>query len=218
MLFSEKGIYILYLDPITKQMKAFFSTNVPFFFYFSQLSILTDFMRKLLNSELNRLSPEDFLKAEKIPVTIILDNIRSQHNVGAVFRSSDAFLIESICICGITSHPPNAEIHKSALGSENVVNWKYYNNTLEAVEELKKKGYVIISVEQTVGAVELSEFQVVKDKRYAIIFGNEVKGVAQEIVDLSDNCIEISQFGTKHSLNISVSAGIVIWEFFKKII
>ena len=174
-------------------------------------------MRKLMNSELNRLSPEGFIQAEKIPVTIILDNIRSQHNVGAVFRSSDAFLIESICLCGITGTPPNAEIHKSALGSENVVDWKYFINTQEAVKELKKKGYTIISIEQTEGAVELSEFKVEKGKRYAIIFGNEVKGVAQEIVDISDNCIEISQFGTKHSLNISVSAGIVIWEFFKQL-
>jgi tRNA G18 (ribose-2'-O)-methylase SpoU len=174
-------------------------------------------MRKLMNSELKRLSPEGFTKAEKIPVTIILDNIRSQHNVGAVFRSSDAFLIESICLCGITGTPPNAEIHKSALGSENVVSWKYFINTLEAVNELKKKGYIIISIEQTEGAVELSEFGVEKDKRYAIIFGNEVKGVAQELVDISDNCIEISQFGTKHSLNISVSAGIVIWEFYKQL-
>lgn len=170
-----------------------------------------------MNSELKRLSPEGFTKAEKIPVTIILDNIRSQHNVGAVFRSSDAFLIESICLCGITGTPPNAEIHKSALGSENVVSWKYFINTLEAVNELKKKGYIIISIEQTEGAVELSEFGVEKDKRYAIIFGNEVKGVAQELVDISDNCIEISQFGTKHSLNISVSAGIVIWEFYKQL-
>jgi 23S rRNA (guanosine2251-2'-O)-methyltransferase len=174
-------------------------------------------MRKLLNSELNRLKPEEFKQVKKIPVIIILDNIRSQHNVGAVFRTSDAFLIESICICGITAIPPNAEIHKSALGSEDVVDWKYYNNTSEAVKELKTAGYIIISIEQAEGAIELSEFRVEQDKKYAVIFGNEVKGVDQDIVDMSHYCVELSQFGTKHSLNISVSAGIVIWEFFKQI-
>lgn len=174
-------------------------------------------MRKLLNSELNRLKPEEFKHVKKIPVTIVLDNIRSQHNVGAVFRTSDAFLVELICICGITAIPPNAEIHKSALGSEDVVDWKYFKNTKESVNELRNSGYIIISIEQAEGAFELSKFHVENDKKYAIIFGNEVKGVDQEIVDMSDFCVELSQFGTKHSLNISVSAGIVIWEFFKQI-
>jgi 23S rRNA (guanosine2251-2'-O)-methyltransferase len=174
-------------------------------------------MRKLLNSELIRLKPEEFKHVKKIPVKIILDNIRSQHNVGAVFRTSDAFLIESICICGITAIPPNAEIHKSALGSENVVDWKYYKNTLDAVTELREAGYIIIAIEQTEGAIDLSEFSVEQNNKYALIFGNEVNGVEQAVVDNCDWCIELSQFGTKHSLNISVSAGIVIWEFFKQI-
>jgi 23S rRNA (guanosine2251-2'-O)-methyltransferase len=174
-------------------------------------------MRKLLNSELNRKSPEDFKLAEKIPVTLVLDNIRSQHNVGSVFRTSDAFLIESIFLCGITATPPNAEIHKSALGAENVVDWKYYKDTAQAIKELKKRGYIIISIEQAEGATELTAFRINQNKKYALVFGNEVKGVAQEIIDISDCCLEISQFGTKHSLNISVSAGIVIWEFYKQI-
>ena len=174
-------------------------------------------MKKLLNSELNRLNPEEFKKAKKIPVIIILDNIRSQHNVGAVFRTSDAFLIESLCICGITATPPNAEIHKSALGAENAVDWKYYKNTQEAVIEKKTHGYTIISIEQAQGAIELSQFKISEKNKYALVFGNEVKGVAQDIVDISDYCIELAQFGTKHSLNISVTAGIVIWEFFKQV-
>ncbi len=173
-------------------------------------------MRKLLNSELNRIKPEEFKQVKKIPVVIILDNIRSQHNVGAVFRTSDAFLIESIFICGITAAPPNAEIHKSALGSENIVDWKYYRNASEAVKHLKKDGYRIISIEQVEGATELSEFRIEKDRKYAVIFGNEIRGVEQELVDMSDYCIELSQFGTKHSLNISVTAGIVIWELFNQ--
>jgi 23S rRNA (guanosine2251-2'-O)-methyltransferase len=174
-------------------------------------------MRKLLNSELNRVRPEEFKDVIKIPVVVVLDNIRSQHNVGAVFRTSDAFVIESVFICGITATPPNAEIHKSALGAENVVEWKYFSSTLDAVKELKNKGFVVVAVEQAVGSVELSEFKIQKDKKYAIVFGNEIKGVAQDVVDLSDCCIEIAQSGTKHSLNISVSAGIVIWDFFKQL-
>jgi 23S rRNA (guanosine2251-2'-O)-methyltransferase len=174
-------------------------------------------MRKLLNSELNRISTEDFKKADKIPLVIVLDNVRSQHNVGAVFRTSDAFLIEAICLCGITATPPNPEIHKSALGAESTVDWKYYTNTLDAVKELKEAGYQIVSVEQAEGSVELTQFHARTGKKYAVIFGNEVKGVQQEIVDMSDKCVEIAQYGTKHSLNISVSAGIVIWEFFKQL-
>jgi tRNA G18 (ribose-2'-O)-methylase SpoU len=152
-----------------------------------------------------------------MPVVIVLDNVRSQHNVGSVFRTSDAFLAEAIYLCGITATPPNAEIHKSALGSENSVEWKYFQDTIVALKELRENGYAIISVEQAEGAIELEDYHPTNGKKYAIIFGNEVKGVSQEVVDFSDLCIEISQFGTKHSLNISVSAGIVIWEFFKKL-
>jgi tRNA G18 (ribose-2'-O)-methylase SpoU len=174
-------------------------------------------MRKLLNSELNRLSVEEFKKADKIPVVIVLDNIRSQHNVGAVFRTSDAFLVEAICLCGITAVPPNPEIHKSALGAESTVDWKYFENTIDAIKELKEAGYQILSVEQTEGSVELTNFHVRTGKKYAVVFGNEVKGVQQEVIDLSDKCIEIAQYGTKHSINISVIAGIVVWEFFKQL-
>jgi 23S rRNA (guanosine2251-2'-O)-methyltransferase len=174
-------------------------------------------MRKLLNSELNRLKPDEFIKAKKIPVVIILDNIRSQHNVGAVFRTSDAFLIEEICLCGITATPPNPEIHKAALGSEDTVKWKYFSKTADAVIHLKNAGYFIIAVEQVVGSEELFSIILENNIKYAVIFGNEIKGVSQDIVDMSNQCIEISQFGTKHSLNISVTAGIVIWEFFKQL-
>jgi len=174
-------------------------------------------LRKILNSELNRLTVEDFKQAPKTPIVIVLDNIRSQHNVGSVFRTSDAFLIEAIYLCGITATPPNAEIHKSALGSENSVEWKYFEDTIVALKDLRGAEYTIISIEQAEGAIELADYFPKKNKKYAIIFGNEVKGVSQEVVDFSDQCIEISQFGTKHSLNISVSAGIVIWEFFNKL-
>jgi 23S rRNA (guanosine2251-2'-O)-methyltransferase len=174
-------------------------------------------MRKLLNSELNRLKPEEFKKAEKLPVIIVLDNIRSQHNVGSVFRTSDAFPVEAIWLCGITASPPNPEIHKSALGAEFTVDWKYYSNTLDAIYELKNKGFAIVSVEQADDAKNITNFEITKSNKYAIVFGNEVKGIGQNIVDISDFCVEISQFGTKHSLNISVAAGIVIWEFFKQL-
>ncbi|MCX7986659.1 MAG: RNA methyltransferase [Bacteroidales bacterium] len=172
-------------------------------------------MRKLLNSELNRLSTEEFKQAAKIPLIVILDNVRSQHNVGSVFRTSDAFRVEAICLCGITATPPNPEIHKSALGAENTVDWKYYEHPLQAVRELKDYGYTIISIEQTDQAIPIEDFVIKPESKYAIIFGNEVKGVCQEVIEESNYCIEIRQFGTKHSLNISVSAGIVIWEFFK---
>ena len=173
--------------------------------------------RKLLNSELNRLSEEEFKQADKIPLVVVLDNIRSQHNIGAVFRTSDAFLVEAICLCGITAVPPNPEIHKSALGSERTVDWKYYSNTLDAVQELKEAGYFIVSIEQAESATELTKFFTRTGRKYAIVFGNEVKGVAQEVVDASNQCIEIAQYGTKHSLNVSISAGIVIWEFYKQL-
>ena len=174
-------------------------------------------MRKLKNSELNRLDGDAFEKATKMPLTIILDNIRSLNNIGSVFRSSDAFLVEKICLCGITATPPHRDIHKTALGATETVEWAYYENTLDALEELREKGYQIASIEQVEQSISLQDFEPKTGQHYAIVMGNEVKGVAQEVVDASDFCIEIPQFGTKHSLNISVCTGVVIWDFFNKI-
>ncbi len=173
-------------------------------------------MRKLKNSELNRLSINDFKKSDKTPLIVVLDNIRSLNNIGSVFRTSDAFLIEKIILCGITAIPPHKDIHKTALGATDSVNWEYNKNTSDAINKLKNDGYIIASIEQTEKAVMLHDFKVEKNKKYAVVFGNEVKGVQQTIVDLSDTAIEIPQYGTKHSLNISVSAGVVLWEFFKQ--
>jgi len=173
-------------------------------------------MRKLKNIELNRLSVEEFKVSNKTPITVILDNIRSLNNIGSVFRTSDAFLIEKIFLCGITATPPNKDIHKTALGATDSVDWEYKKETTEVVKELQGKRYKIISIEQAEEATMLQDFEIKNNEKYAIIFGNEVKGVQQEIVDLSDHCIEIPQFGTKHSLNISVSAGVVLWELFRK--
>lgn len=169
--------------------------------------------RKLLNSELGRPDIDEFKKLRKIPVTVILDNIRSQHNIGSAFRTSDAFLIEKICLCGICATPPSPEMHKSALGAEYSVEWEYYEDTADAVHVLKEQGYVIISVEQTENSTSLENFTPDPSARYAVIFGNEVKGVRQDIADLSDICLEIPQSGTKHSLNVSVATGIVLWTF-----
>ena len=165
---------------------------------------------------MNRLTPEEFKESRKLPLVVVLDHIRSLNNVGSVFRTSDAFRVESIYLCGITACPPNAEIHKTALGAEETVDWKYFNNTLEAVENLKKDGYTVCAIEQVEGSVMLDKLQLYKDKKYAIVMGNEVKGVQQSVVDKCDMCIEIPQYGTKHSLNVSVTTGIVIWEFFNK--
>lgn len=173
-------------------------------------------MRKLKVTEMNRLTPEEFKESRKLPLVVILDHIRSLNNVGSVFRTSDAFRVESIYLCGITACPPNAEIHKTALGAEETVDWKYFNDTLEAVENLKKDGYTVCAIEQVEGSVMLDKLQLDKDKKYAIVMGNEVKGVQQSVVDKCDMCIEIPQYGTKHSLNVSVTTGIVIWEFFNK--
>ena len=174
-------------------------------------------MRKLKNSELNRINITEFKNSPKTPLVVVLDNIRSLNNIGSVFRTSDAFLIEQIILCGITAKPPHKDIHKTALGATDSVTWEYAKSTIEAVNRLKNEGYVIISVEQTENATMLHDFNIKQTQKYAVIFGNEVKGVQQEVVDLSDNCIEIPQLGTKHSLNISVSAGIVLWEFFRKL-
>lgn len=173
-------------------------------------------MRKLKNNELNRLSVKEFKSSRKTPIIVILDNIRSLNNIGSVFRTSDAFLIEKIYLCGITAIPPNKDIHKTALGATDSVEWEYNKDTSDVIAHLKSKSYKILSIEQAENATMLQDFDLSKDEKYAVIFGNEVKGVQQEIVDLSDYCIEIPQYGTKHSLNISVSAGVVLWEFFRK--
>lgn len=175
-------------------------------------------MHKLKITEMNRLNVEEFKKAEKLPLVVVLDDVRSLHNVGSVFRSSDAFLVEHIYLCGITATPPQPDIHKTALGAEDTVNWKYFKNTLDAVNELKEEGYFVFATEQVEGSVKLQNLQLEKGKKYAIVMGNEVKGVKQEVVDCSNSCLEIPQFGTKHSLNVSVTAGIVIWEFARQLL
>jgi len=172
-------------------------------------------MKKLKITELQRLSKEQFQAVEKIPLVIILDEVRSLNNVGSIFRTSDAFLVEKIYLCGITATPPHPEIHKTALGAEDTVAWQYFENTLDAIRSLKNDGYLVYSIEQVHHSTMLNELLLDKSKKYAVVFGNEVKGVQQEVVNQSDGCIEIPQFGTKHSLNVSVTAGIVIWDLFK---
>ena len=174
-------------------------------------------MRKLKNSELNRLSIEDFKSVKKTPIVIVLDNIRSLNNIGSVFRTSDAFLIEKIYLCGITATPPHKDIHKTALGSTDTVAWEYVENTIDLIKQLKSQNIKICAIEQAEQATMLDAFSPVKDTTYALVFGNEVKGVSQQVVSASDMVLEIPQFGTKHSLNISVSAGIVIWDVFSKL-
>jgi len=173
-------------------------------------------VRKLKITELHRISPEAFKKAEKIPLVVVLDNVRSLHNVGSVFRTSDAFCVQAVYLCGITAIPPHPEIHKAALGAENTVDWKQFDNILDAIDELKQQNYTIVAVEQAENSLFPKELPV-EDRKYAIILGNEVHGVAQEAVDRCDYCVEIPQFGTKHSLNVSIAAGIVIWELFNKL-
>lgn len=175
-------------------------------------------MRKLQNKELNRKSVDEFKKSSKTPVIIVLDNVRSLNNVGSVFRTADAFLVEAIYLCGITGTPPNKDIQKTALGSTESVAWKYYKNTLDAIHELKQCGYRVYSIEQTESAIMLNNFIPDKYEKMAVIFGNEVKGVQQGVIDASNDVIEIPQVGTKHSLNIAVSVGIVIWDIFQKIL
>ena len=190
-------------------------------------------MRKLRTIEMNRLTLEEFKEAEKLPLIVVLDDVRSLYNVGSVFRSCDAFRVEAVYLCGITATPPNVEIHKTALGGEDSVDWEYFKTTEEAVETLKQKGYFVYSIEQVEGSTKLQNLPDAHQKifrqpseqekqensslpkGYAVIFGNEVKGVKQNVVDMSDGCLEIPQFGTKHSLNVSVTAGIVVWEFAK---
>ena len=166
--------------------------------------------------ELHRKGVEEYGKMEKLPLTVVLDNVRSEMNVGSVFRTADAFLVERICLCGITPVPPKAEIHKTALGAEESVTWQHFSTTLTAVEQLKSEGYTICSIEQVHDSVSLEQFSVENKQKIAIVLGNEVKGVSQEVVDASDMCVEISQEGTKHSLNISCCAAIVMWHLYLK--
>lgn len=175
-------------------------------------------MKKLTILEMGRMNQEEFKQAEKMPLIVVLDDVRSMYNVGSVFRTSDAFRVEAIYLCGITACPPHAEIHKTALGAEDTVEWKHFDNTMDAVKKLKEDGYYIYSIEQCEGSTMLQTLQVDTQKKYAVILGNEVKGVKQEVVDNSDSCLEIPQFGTKHSLNVSTTAGMVIWEFAKQLI
>ena len=174
-------------------------------------------MRKLKNKELNRLTVDEFKTTDKTPLTVILDNVRSLNNVGSVFRTSDALLVEKIILCGITATPPHNEIRKTALGAEETVDWEYFEKTEDAVTKLKQQDYTICSIEQVENSTSLLDFEPSIEKKYAIILGNEVKGVQQEVINMSDVCIEIPQFGTKHSFNVSVTTGIVLWELFRKL-
>lgn len=175
-------------------------------------------MRKLRTIEMKRLTVEEYHEAEKMPLVVVLDDVRSMYNVGSVFRTSDAFRVEKICLCGITSTPPHPEIHKTALGAEDSVSWQHYDTALEAVTELQKAGYTVFSVEQAEGSTSLPSFHAERGKKYAVVMGNEVKGVHQEVIDASDGCLEIPQFGTKHSMNVSVTTGIIIYQFAKDLV
>ena len=174
-------------------------------------------MRKLANEELGRKSVEEFKMSSKTPVIIVLDNVRSLNNVGSVFRTADAFLVEAVYLCGITGTPPNKEIQKTALGATESVAWKYFESTLDAVKELNESNYIVYAIEQAESAIMLNNFMPSKKQKLAIIFGNEVKGVEQNVIDASTDVIEIPQLGTKHSLNISVSVGVVMWDLFLKL-
>lgn len=169
--------------------------------------------RKLLNIELGRVSAEDYKKLPESGIVVVLDNIRSAHNVGSAFRTADSFKADRVILCGICAIPPSAEIHKSALGAEDSVNWEHYSETQDAVDSLKAQGYTIISVEQTVNSIKLNDFKPVPGNRYALVFGNEVDGVQQSVVDASDFSLEVPQWGTKHSLNVSVTVGVILWHF-----
>ena len=173
-------------------------------------------MRKLKNSELERKSLDQFKKADKTPFIIVLDNVRSLNNVGSVFRTSDALLIEAVYLCGITATPPHKDIHKTALGATESVDWKYFENTEDAINELRSIGYTALAIEQTDKSIMLNEFECTIPNKYAFVFGNEVKGVSQKVIDICDYSIEIPQYGTKHSFNISVCVGIVLWDQFLK--
>lgn len=173
--------------------------------------------KKLKNSEMERLSIAEYQQAVKMPIVIVLDNVRSLNNIGSVFRTADALRLEGIYLCGITATPPHKDLHKTALGAEDAVPWLYFENTIDAVESLKKEEYIIYSIEQTQNSQLLSDLKLENTEKYALIFGNEVKGVSQEVIDVSDGVTEIPQLGTKHSLNISVSVGVVLWEFYRQL-
>jgi len=173
-------------------------------------------MRKLKNSELDRKSVDEFKTGDKLPFVVVLDNIRSLNNIGSFFRTGDAFLVEAVYLCGITGQPPHNDIRKTALGAEESVDWFYFEDTIDALKHLKDKDFVIVSIEQAEGSVALQDFEIQEGKSYALVFGNEVKGVQQKVVDMSDYCVEIPQEGTKHSLNVSVTGGLVLWDFYRK--
>ncbi|MBQ8463257.1 MAG: RNA methyltransferase [Prevotella sp.] len=170
-------------------------------------------MRKLRTIEMQRLSVEEYRQAEKMPLVVVMDDVRSMHNVGSVLRTADAFRLEAVCLCGITGCPPHSEIHKTALGAEDSVEWRYFPSALQAVTALRSQGVTVLSIEQAEGSTKLPQFHAEPGKRYAVVLGNEVKGVHQEVIDASDGCLEIPQYGTKHSMNVSVTAGIVIYHF-----
>lgn len=170
-------------------------------------------MRKLKVTEMNRLTVDEFKSADKLPLTVVLDDVRSLYNVGSVFRSCDAFRVEAVWLCGITAAPPHPEIHKTALGAEDSVSWRHFTSALDAVNELRARGVTVLAVEQCEGSTMLDRFVPERGRSYAVVLGNEVKGVHQDVVDACDGCLEIPQFGTKHSLNVSVTAGIVVWHF-----
>ena len=176
-------------------------------------------MRKLNVIEMNRLSVEEYKESKKLPLVVVLDHVRSLYNVGSVFRTSDAFRVSLVCLCGITARPPHPEIHKTALGAEDSVDWKYFERTEDCVAWLKEQGYIVLAIEQCEGSTMLTDYSLpLRESQrgsIAVVFGNEVKGVQQQVVDMCDGCLEIPQYGTKHSLNVSVTAGIVIWELFK---
>lgn len=174
-------------------------------------------MKKLKSDELNRVGVEEFREQEKLPVIVVLDNVRSMHNIGSIFRTADGFAIEKLYLCGITAQPPHREIEKTALGATQSVAWTHFESTVEAVASLREEGYEIIAIEQASGSTMLNTFQPESLKKYALIFGNEVNGVSEEVMGQIDKCIEIPQFGTKHSFNIVISAGIVLWDFFAKL-
>lgn len=184
-----------------------------FFQYMSNMANNGVRDRKLLNIELGRVSTGEYKNLPESGVVVVLDNIRSAHNVGSVFRTADSFRMDKVYLCGITASPPSAEIHKSALGAEYSVAWEHCQDTVALVGQLRSSGYVIVSVEQTVNSVKLDEFRRDKDRKYALVFGNEVDGVSQDVVDASDFALEIPQYGTKHSLNVSVSVGVILWNF-----
>lgn len=173
-------------------------------------------MRKLKVTEMGRMSPEEYRESMKNPIVVVLDHVRSLYNVGSIFRTADAMRLSGVILCGITATPPNVEIHKTALGAEDTVPWKYFKRTEEAVEWLREEGYTVMAVEQCEGSTPLQEFTPDTESKYAIVMGNEVKGVAQDVVDMCDGCIEIPQFGTKHSMNVSVTAGMIIWDMVQK--